>query len=141
MLCELVFLHYAALNPANQVVLTGGPAAKPAVTVFPVEPPANVIAETDDLAAGLFEAWDAEPVLGEGGWPGLQTAGLGGVAHEVGTLRMADDGTGVVDADLKFVAYDNLYACDNSVFPISPTANPSLTTVALALRLAQHLAV
>ena len=52
---------------------------------------------------------------------------------------MAGDGTGVVDADLKLLAYDNLYACDNSVFPTSPAANPSLTMVALALRLADHL--
>ena len=77
-------------------------------------------------------------VLGEDGL-GLETAPIGGVAHEVGTLRMAGDGTGVVDADLKFLAYDNLYACDNSVFPASPAANPSLTTAALALRLARHL--
>ena len=39
---------------------------------------------------------------------------------------------GVVDDDLRFLAYDNLYACDNSVFPASPAANPSLTTAALA---------
>jgi choline dehydrogenase-like flavoprotein len=58
---------------------------------------------------------------------------------EVGTLRMAGDGTGVVDADLKFLGYDNLYACDNSVFPASPAANPSLTLAALALRLASTL--
>jgi choline dehydrogenase-like flavoprotein len=69
----------------------------------------------------------------------LQTATIGGVAHEVGTLRMADDGTGVVDADLKFLGYQNLYACDNSVFPVSPAGNPSLTLAALALRLANHL--
>ena len=52
---------------------------------------------------------------------------------------MSDDGSGVVDAELKFHAYDNLYACDNSVFASSPAANPSLTLAALALRLAQHL--
>jgi choline dehydrogenase-like flavoprotein len=69
-----------------------------------------------------------------------QTADIGGVAHEVGTLRMASHGTGVVDADLKFLSYDNLYACVNSVFPVSPAANPSLTLAALALRLAHRLA-
>ncbi len=44
-----------------------------------------------------------------------------------------------MEENLKFLAYGNLYACDNSVFPASPTANPSLTTVALALRLASQL--
>lgn len=66
-------------------------------------------------------------------------ATLGGVAHEVGTMRMADNGTGVVDADLRVLGYDNLYVCDNSVLPSSPAANPTLTLAALAIRLAEHL--
>jgi choline dehydrogenase-like flavoprotein len=53
---------------------------------------------------------------------------------------MGEPGAGVVDADLRFHGLANLYACDNSVFPASPAANPSLTTVALAVRLAAHLA-
>jgi choline dehydrogenase-like flavoprotein len=69
----------------------------------------------------------------------LKEAGLGGVAHEVGTLRLSANGDGVVDADLKFLSYDNLYACDLSVFPSSPAANPTLTLAALAIRLADHL--
>ena len=35
--------------------------------------------------------------------------------------------------------YENLFVCDNSVFPASPAANPSLTLAVLALRLADHL--
>jgi choline dehydrogenase-like flavoprotein len=102
----------------------------------PVAPSPHDVAEADRIAADLFAALGAQPVLGEDGL-GLQTAALGGMAHEVGTLRMAGDGTGVVDQDLKFLAYENLYACDNSVFPTSPAANPSLTLAALALRLAR----
>ena len=45
----------------------------------------------------------------------------------------------VVDTDLKFHEYNNLYACDLSVFPTSPAANPTLTLAALAMRLADHL--
>ena len=138
MLCELVFMYYADLAAGHQVAVTGNPADDVLVTAFPADPPAAVLAETDALAAAFFAAISAQPVLGEDGL-GLETAPIGGVAHEVGTLRMAGDGTGVVDADLKFLAYDNLYACDNSVFPASPAANPSLTTAALALRLARHL--
>jgi choline dehydrogenase-like flavoprotein len=44
-----------------------------------------------------------------------------------------------VDENLKFHAYDNLYACDLSVFPTSPAANPTLTLAALSLRLADHI--
>jgi choline dehydrogenase-like flavoprotein len=35
--------------------------------------------------------------------------------------------------------YKKLYACDLSVFPASPAANPTLTLAALAIRLADHL--
>ena len=135
MLCELVFMSYAELHEGNAVRLTGGPGDPVEVSVAPVPPADRDRAEADQIAATLFAALGAQPVLGEDGL-GLQTAKLGNVAHEVGTLRMAGDGTGVVDADLKFLAYDNLYACDNSVFPTSPAANPSLTLAALALRLA-----
>jgi choline dehydrogenase-like flavoprotein len=69
-----------------------------------------------------------------------KAAGLGCVAHEIGTLSMSEDPErGVVDANLKFHKLRNLYACDMSVIPVSAPANPSLTLVALALRLADHL--
>ena len=138
MLGELVFMSYTDLVETNLLTVTGNPADPVQVTVnrAPVSP--ADLAETDALAATLFAALGAEPVLGEGGL-GLQFADLGGVAHEVGTLRMAVGGSGVVDPDLKFLDYDNLFACDNSVFPASPAANPSLTLAALALRLANHL--
>ncbi len=63
----------------------------------------------------------------------------GTVHHAGGTLRMSDDGSGVVDQNLKFEQYENLYCCDVSVFPHIPTANPALTLVALAQRLAAYL--
>ena len=138
MLCELVFMSYTGLNEANGVTITGNPADQVGVAFAPTPPSAADLAEEDVLAQGLFTALGAQPVLGEAGL-GLQTADLGGVAHEVGTLRMSGDHTGVVDADLRFEAYDNLFACDNSVFPTSPAANPSLTLVALALRLADRI--
>jgi choline dehydrogenase-like flavoprotein len=37
---------------------------------------------------------------------------------------MATTATAVVDQNLRLLACDNLYACDNSVFPSSPAANP-----------------
>lgn len=63
----------------------------------------------------------------------------GSVQHAGGSMRMSDDGTGVVDANLKLLAYDNIYCCDPSVFASIPAANPSLTAIALSLRLAKHL--
>ena len=74
---------------------------------------------------------------------------VGGVAHEVGTLRMErtkgkyvdkhGKQAGVVNEDLRFLEHPRIYACDLSVFPTSPAANPTLTLAALAIRLADHL--
>lgn len=67
-------------------------------------------------------------------------AGNEGTPHHAGgTLRMSDDHRGVVDTDLRFEGYDNLYVADLSVWPHIPAANPALTLAALALRLAGHL--
>ena len=138
MLCELVFMSWTALDEANVLTIGPDPVDLANLTMHRTGPSDSDRAEADALAKSLFAAIGAEPVLGEDGL-GLQDAPLGGVAHEVGTLRMSDDGTGVVDDTLRFLAYDNLYACDNSVFPTSPAANPSLTLAALALRLRDRL--
>jgi len=61
-------------------------------------------------------------------------------AHFIGTTRMAvDAGDGVVDQDCKVHGVANLYIAGSSVFPTSGHANPTLTLVALAVRLRDHL--
>ena len=53
---------------------------------------------------------------------------------------MSDDPRrGVVDRDGRVHGVDNLYVAGSSVFPCAGHANPTLTVVALALRLAEHL--
>ena len=60
-------------------------------------------------------------------------------AHTIGTCRMGHDaGTNVVDADGRSFDIDNLYVCDNSVFPSALPANPALTIMALGLRTAER---
>ena len=46
---------------------------------------------------------------------------------------------GVVDADCKVHGIDNLYLAGSSVFPTGGVTAPTLTIVALALRLHDHL--
>ncbi|MGB5094086.1 MAG: GMC family oxidoreductase [Parvibaculum sp.] len=59
--------------------------------------------------------------------------------HHMGTTRMsADPHHGVVNADCKVHGMNNLYIAGSSVFTTSGTINPTLTIVALALRLADH---
>ena len=60
--------------------------------------------------------------------------------HHMGTTRMhSSEKRGVVDANCKVHGIANLFIAGSSVFPTSGTANPTLTIIALALRLADHL--
>lgn len=63
-----------------------------------------------------------------------------GLHHHMGTTRMhADPKQGVVDADSRVHGVGNLYVTGCSVFPTGGYINSTLTVVALALRLADHL--
>ncbi|SAI66790.1 capsular polysaccharide biosynthesis oxidoreductase [Bordetella ansorpii] len=60
--------------------------------------------------------------------------------HHIGTARMGTDPrSSVVDADCRVHEAPNLYVAGSAVFPTSSQANPTLTIVALSLRLADHL--
>jgi choline dehydrogenase-like flavoprotein len=60
--------------------------------------------------------------------------------HHAGTTRMNDDPRfGVVDADCRVHGVENLFVAGASVFPTAGYANPMLTIVAMALRLAARL--
>jgi choline dehydrogenase-like flavoprotein len=60
--------------------------------------------------------------------------------HHTGTTRMNDDPQlGVVDTDCRVHGSSNLFVAGSSVFPTEGTPPPTLTIVALALRLADHL--
>jgi choline dehydrogenase-like flavoprotein len=65
---------------------------------------------------------------------------LFGGCHHMGTTRMADDPqNGVVDPDCKVFGTRNLFIGGSSVFPTSGQCNPTLTIVALAVRLADRI--
>jgi choline dehydrogenase-like flavoprotein len=60
--------------------------------------------------------------------------------HHMGTTRMSETPrTGVVDADCRVHGMANLYIASSAVFPTSGFANPTLTILALSLRLADRL--
>jgi choline dehydrogenase-like flavoprotein len=65
---------------------------------------------------------------------------LSGTAHQAGTLRFgADPATSVLDLNCKAHQLDNLYVTDASFFPSIGAVNPTLTIIANALRVADHL--
>jgi choline dehydrogenase-like flavoprotein len=116
--------------------------------------------ELDQLGARKLELhwrWsesDHQQVLRARAWIGqeLARAGLGAFElrdeapkyscshHHIGTTRMhCDPRQGVVNADCKVHGVANLFVAGSSVFPTGGFANPTLTIVALAARLADHM--
>jgi choline dehydrogenase-like flavoprotein len=78
--------------------------------------------------------WVTQPE--DASWP----ASLSGGWHHMGTTRMsADPKQGVVDANCRVHGLANLYVAGASVYPTAGCANPTLTLVALTLRLSDHL--
>lgn len=67
--------------------------------------------------------------------------GRSNTAHIMGTCRMGEDpATSAVDSWGRLHELDNLYVADGSVFVTSGGFNPSLTIMALSLRMARRLA-
>ncbi len=65
---------------------------------------------------------------------------LHGGNHHMGTTRMADDPKkGVVDKNCRVHSVGNLYVAGSSVFSTCSYVNPTLTIVAMSLRLADYL--
>jgi choline dehydrogenase-like flavoprotein len=66
--------------------------------------------------------------------------GIGGVTHQTGTCRFGTDpSTSVLDLNCRAHELDNLYVVDTSFFPSCGAVNPSLTAMANALRVGDHL--
>jgi choline dehydrogenase-like flavoprotein len=88
------------------------------------------IAYSTEVIDGILRAAGAQEILT-----------IGRYAHLIGGARM---GTGpedsVVDRDHRSWAVPNLLVCDGSVCPTQGAANPALTIMALASRLAERLA-
>lgn len=77
-----------------------------------------------------------EPMKSEIDWP----FALVSPCHSSGTTRMSSDPReGVVNGDCRAHDIDNLYIVGSSVFPTIAEVNPTMTIIALALRLADEL--
>jgi hypothetical protein len=139
---EIVFLLNAELQEGNFLqIATGDQHAQISARRVPVTE------QQENELKALVNKLVVDGLGGEIIKQGLGT--VGGVAHEVGTLRMERTKgryvdqygvqAGVVNENLRFLGHQGIYACDLSVFPTSPAANPTLTLAALAIRLADHL--
>lgn len=90
---------------------------------------------------GLLNACDAHPHLLERALYLGKDIPIGGTAHQCGTLRFgADPKSSVLDLNCRAHEVDNLYMVDAGFFPSAGAVNPTLTIIANALRVADHLA-
>jgi choline dehydrogenase-like flavoprotein len=90
--------------------------------------------------ARSFGAWNSAVrvmIADSADWPDPE---IGWGNHHMGTTRMATEPSrGVVNADCRVHGISNFYVAGSSVFPSCGPVNPTLTIVALALRLADHI--
>jgi len=88
------------------------------------------IAHSTEVITGILHAADAQDVLT-----------IYRYAHLVGGARMGSSPqASVVDANQRSWAVPNLFVADGSVCPTQGSANPALTIMALASRLAARMA-
>jgi choline dehydrogenase-like flavoprotein len=65
---------------------------------------------------------------------------IGATAHQAGTIRFGTDpASSALDVNCRAHEVDNLYVVDTSFFPSIGAVNPSLTAIANALRVGDHL--
>ncbi len=96
------------------------------------------IARARDVYAQAFASAGYGKLVA-GDWDAGQPRMIGGTHHHMGGTRMATDPrSGVVDTDCRVHGFSNLFVAGSSVFPTGGSVNPTLTIVALALRLAEH---
>ncbi len=89
-----------------------------------------------ELSRGGFGRLRSTVPEDSGEWP----SDMRGDQHHMGTTRMhTDPKMGVVDENCRVHGVANLYVAGSSVFATGGTFNPTLTIVALALRLADHI--
>ena len=90
---------------------------------------------------GLLSEVDAHPhLLARSLYLGKDIP-IGGTAHQAGTLRFGNDPqSSVLDLNCRAHEVDNLYVVDAGFFPSIGAVNPTLTIIANALRVSDHLA-
>lgn len=90
----------------------------------------------------FFQAWGIGSVAVEPQFAGDDwRVALADNQHHAGTTRMSGDpSSGVVDPDCRVWGTDNVWVAGGGVFPTSSYANPTLTMIAIGLRVARAVA-
>jgi C-glycoside oxidase len=105
----------------------------PAMTIH-YELTERELAEQEHALANIARAGTALGAFPAGGEPRVMPKGSS--LHYMGTIRMGerDDGASVCDSFSRVWGYDNLVVGGNGLIPTANACNPTLTSVALAVR-------
>jgi choline dehydrogenase-like flavoprotein len=92
--------------------------------------------EAGRISMGRVKLYDYLQDEKDEGWPSF----TGGGWHHMGTTRMSNDPKqGVVDPNCKIHSINNLYTAGASCYVTAGAVNPTLTLIALTIRLSDHL--
>ena len=123
-------------DPNNRVTVTPTGEIQLAYKFNNQEPTKRLLAKLK----GLLEHLDCHPHLIPNSIYLSKSIPIAGVGHQSGTCRFGiDPKTSVLDVNCKAHELDNLYVVDTSFFPSIGAVNPSLTAIANALRVGDHL--
>ena len=132
--CEQAPSHLSCITLSDRCNSLGEPLAK--VSWHWGEHEHHTIEQVAALLDRQWRRWG----LGRLSLPPNWQASIHDTLHPMGGTRMSHEpGQGVVDASLRVHGTSNLYLASCSVFPTGGSSNPTLTLMALCLRLADHL--
>ena len=123
-------------DPNNRITVTSDGANKLEYTPNNQEPTRRLKVKLQEL----LEHADMHPHLIPNNVYLGKSIPIAGVGHQAGTVRFGrDPRTSVLDIKCKAHELDNLYVVDAGFFPSIAAVNPSLTIIANALRVGDHL--
>lgn len=143
-LCDTHLIGEQAPNPDSRVTLSrdrdrlGLNRAQLDWRLSPIDK--YTIQRSQQLIAREFERSGLGKMQIELGDDDTAWQALGGSYHHIGTTRMScNPREGVVNEHCQVHGISNLYVAGSSVFPTGGLSNPTLTIVALAIRLADRI--
>ena len=123
-------------DPKNRITVAADGKIQLSYTPNNQEPTRRLLAKLEDMLSHL----DCHHHLIPNNMYLSKSIPIAGVGHQVGTCRFGTDPkTSVLDVNCKAHELDNLYVVDTSFFVSIGAVNPSLTAIANALRVGDHL--
>jgi NADH dehydrogenase FAD-containing subunit len=123
-------------DPKNRITVAADGNIQLSYTPNNQEPTRRLLAKVKDMLGQL----DCHPHLIPNSLYLSKSIPIAGVGHQAGTCRFGTDPkTSVLDVNCKAHELDNLYVVDTSFFVSIGAVNPSLTAIANALRVGDHL--